>query len=62
MSSEQIGGEDKTVEIDEAKIGERKYNKNRLIAGQWIFGGFESDINKLFIEPVFDLARIYTIQ
>lgn len=62
MSSEQIGGEDKTVKIDEAKIGERKYNKSRLITGQWIFGGFESDTNKLFIEPVSDLTRIYTIQ
>jgi len=51
MSSEQIG-EGKTVEIDEAKIGKRKYNKGRLVTGQWIFGGFERESKKLFIEPV----------
>lgn len=36
MSSEQIGGEGKTVEIDEAKIGKRKYNKGRLVTGQYL--------------------------
>ncbi|KAL6418005.1 hypothetical protein ACFW04_012012 [Cataglyphis niger] len=28
ISSEQIGGEDKIVEIDEVKIGKKKYNKD----------------------------------
>lgn len=40
------------MEIDKAKIGKRKYNKGRLITGQWVFGGFERDTKKLFIEPV----------
>jgi len=26
------------VEIDEAKIGKRKYNCGRIIRGQWVFG------------------------
>ncbi|XP_025152732.1 uncharacterized protein LOC112588147 [Harpegnathos saltator] len=36
-----IGGEEIVVEIDEAKIGKRKYNRGRLITGKWIFGAFE---------------------
>ena len=51
-NSEMIGGEGQIVEIDEAKIGKRKYNKGRLIEGQWIFGGIERSTNRLFIEPV----------
>jgi len=29
------------VEIDEAKIGHRKYNRGRSVDGFWVFGGFE---------------------
>ncbi|XP_076626861.1 uncharacterized protein LOC143344575 [Colletes latitarsis] len=36
-----IGGENEIVEVDEAKIGKRKFNKGRLLTGQWIFGGIE---------------------
>ncbi|KAJ8976845.1 hypothetical protein NQ317_012969 [Molorchus minor] len=39
--SEQIGGEGTIVEIDEAKIGRRKYNRGRYLQGQWVFGGIE---------------------
>ncbi|KYN15984.1 hypothetical protein ALC57_11781, partial [Trachymyrmex cornetzi] len=52
ISSESLGGEDKIVEIDEAKLRKRKYNKRRLVTGQWIFGGFERGSKKLSIEPV----------
>lgn len=34
----KIGGEGHIVEIDESKIGRRKYNRGRLIEGTWILG------------------------
>lgn len=40
------------MEIDEAKIGKRKFNKGRMLKGQWIFGGIERATNKVFIVPV----------
>lgn len=52
-----IGGEGIVVEIDEAKIGKRKYNRGRLITGKWIFGAFERDTGKAFIVPVDDRTR-----
>lgn len=42
-----LGGENIIVEIDEAKIGKRKFEKGRLITGQWI-GGFERETKKFF--------------
>lgn len=50
----KIGGIDKIVEIDEAKVGRRKYHKGRLITGQWVFGGIERESKKIFIIPVED--------
>lgn len=29
------------IKIDEAKIGKRKYNRGRIMQGQWVFGGIE---------------------
>ena len=43
--NEPIDGENIVIEIDECKIGKRKYHKGRLITGQWIFGGIERNIN-----------------
>lgn len=40
------------VEIDEAKIGKRKYGKGRIVKGQWVFGGIDRETKKIFIEPV----------
>ncbi|XP_071579865.1 uncharacterized protein [Temnothorax nylanderi] len=39
--STKLGEPNKIVEIDEAKIGKRKYNCGRIIEGKWIFGGYE---------------------
>lgn len=50
----KIGGEGKVVEIDEAKFGKSKYNRGRVIEGQWIFGGFERGSKKIFLVPVPD--------
>jgi hypothetical protein len=36
-----IGGEGKIIEIDEVKIGKRKYNRGRIVEGQWILGMIE---------------------
>jgi len=49
-----LGGEGSTVEIDEAKIGKQKFQKGRLVTGQWVFGGYERESKKLFIECVPD--------
>lgn len=51
---QQIGGPGIIVEIDEAKLGKKKYNKGRVLRGQWIFGGIERDSGKLFILPISD--------
>ncbi|KAL7723520.1 hypothetical protein ACLKA6_001960 [Drosophila palustris] len=48
----RIGGPDKIVEIDEAKVGKRKYNRGRVVEGQWVFGGIERESGEFFILPV----------
>ncbi|XP_011701566.1 PREDICTED: uncharacterized protein LOC105458165 [Wasmannia auropunctata] len=50
--SQKLGGPGRTVEIDEAKIGRRKYNYSRFIQSNWVFGGFERESKKIFIAPV----------
>ena len=40
----KIGGPGVYVQIDETKAGSRKYNKGRIIDGQWIFGGIEGGL------------------
>jgi len=50
----QFGGSNVIVEIDEAKIGKRKYNKGRIVHGQWIFGGYERGSGRIFVLPVPD--------
>ncbi|XP_023239048.1 uncharacterized protein LOC111637718 [Centruroides sculpturatus] len=50
--TEKLGGEGRVVEVDEAKIGRRKYHKGRISEGQWIFGGIERESRKRFLVPV----------
>jgi transposase-like protein len=50
--SEVLGGPGVVVEIDEAKIGHRKYNRGRWVDGKWVFGGFERGSKRCFIVPV----------
>ncbi|GFW51968.1 putative transposase-like protein [Trichonephila clavipes] len=47
-------GEGKTVEIDESKIGTRKYNKGHFVEGQWVFGGVERETGRCFLVAVHD--------
>jgi len=49
-----MGGPLKVVEIDEAKTRKRKYNRGRLIKGQWVFGGIERGSGLAFVIPVED--------
>lgn len=39
QSKFKIGDPGKIVEIDEAKFGNRKYSRGRVVEGQWVFGG-----------------------
>ncbi|XP_030752315.1 uncharacterized protein LOC115879561 [Sitophilus oryzae] len=51
-TSVPLGGIGRIVEIDETKFGKRKYNRGRIIEGQWVFGGFERETKKVFLVPV----------
>jgi transposase-like protein len=42
-SEGKIGGEGRVVEIDECKIGRRKFNEGRIIDGNWILGMIDLD-------------------
>jgi len=44
-----IGGAGFTVEIDESKFGKRKYNKGRLVEGQWVIGGICGETKDVFL-------------
>lgn len=47
-----IGGPGKIVQIDESKIGKRKYHKGHRVEGQWVFGGIENESRNSFIFTV----------
>ena len=48
----KLGGPGKTVQIDESKIGKRKYHRGHHVEGQWVFGGSEEGSRRCFIVPV----------
>ena len=51
---ERLGEPGKVVQIDESKIGNRKYHRGHVVEGQWVFGGIEQDSRKCFIVTVED--------
>lgn len=50
----KIGGLNCVVEIDEAKFGKRKYNRGRVVEGQWVLGGICRETKESFFVPVED--------
>ena len=57
QKSEKIEGPGKTVQIDESKVGKRKYHRGHRVEGQWVFGGIEEDTRKCFLVPVEDRSE-----
>lgn len=55
--SEKIGGVGKVVQIDESKVGKRKYHRGHRVEGQWVFGGIEEDSRRCFMVPVEDRSE-----
>ena len=53
-NSEELGGPNMTVEIDESKFGRRKYHRGHPVKVQWVFGGVECDSGRTFLVPVLD--------
>lgn len=50
-----IGGPGVIVELDESKLGKRKYNRGHRVDGVWVLGGIErTPAKKVFIEQVED--------
>ncbi|KAJ4435348.1 hypothetical protein ANN_17961 [Periplaneta americana] len=54
MSSTQIGGPGKVIEIEESKFGKQKYYKGRYVQGQWVFGGVERGTGLCFLVQIED--------
>lgn len=53
-----IGGEGIIVEIDETKLGKRKYHRGHRVEGVWVVGGIErTDQQKVFLVPVEDRTK-----
>lgn len=49
---EKIGGPGKLVQIDESKIGKRKYHRGHVVESQSVFSGIEEDSRKSLIKTV----------
>ena len=56
-NSEKLGGEGKVVQIDESKVGKRKYHRGYRVEGQWVFGGIEEDSRRCFLVAVEDRSK-----
>lgn len=51
--SQKIGGEGIIVEIDETKLGKRKYNRGHFVEGVWVIAGVErTSTKKMFAVEV----------
>ena len=48
----QIGGVGHIVEIDESKLGKRKYHRGKRVDGVWVFGGIDRETKDCFFKCV----------
>ena len=46
-NSEPIGGPGRVIEVDEMKIGRRKYKRGRVVEGSWILGLIDVESNEI---------------
>lgn len=56
-NAEPLGGPGCIIEIDEAKFGKRKYNRGRIVKGQWVLGGVVRGTGESFFVPVPDRTK-----
>ena len=48
-----IGGPGIVVEVDETKLGKRKYNKGHKVDGVWVLAGIEhTEKSRIFLVPI----------
>lgn len=53
LEDTKIGGDGVIVELDESKLGKRKYNRGHRVEGVWVFGGVErTPERRTFFVPV----------
>ena len=53
----KIGGVGHIVQVDESKLGKRKYERGRIVEGVWIFGMVDDDTNEIRLEICADNKR-----
>jgi len=52
LNKQKFGGFGVEVEIDESKFGRRKYYKDHLVEGQWVFEIFERATGRIAMIPI----------
>lgn len=66
----QIGGEGIIIEVDETKLGKRKYHRGHKVDGVWVIGGVErTGQKKMFLqevenrnyETILEIFKIYVL-
>lgn len=42
----KMGGKNRIIEIDETKVGHRKFKRGRIVTGEWVVGFIQRDNNE----------------
>lgn len=56
--NKRLGGQSSLVETDEAKLGKIKYNRGRIVIGQWVLGGVTKGTKEKFFPPFVILENV----